>query len=305
MTAYQGAANNPTFVPPPVSGGNPYYQARFDGVQGYTHHADGDTLAPAPPGGGMGQQPDQTLWGRPPRGAAFVMESLDRTSRNARRCCCTGTSEQLCRRCSFAYDCEPQIHYHFDQHQQGGQPHNFRARRKRTAVQRVAFAVGESGSGNHRRGPGPYNEVQPAGQNAHVYRPVGDIAMVPQVPPAGRKRRHRGSVEEYVGQSSLLADELDDPAFSYNGGPNAGTAGIRYDVQDPSLLQHQSVMGPNDLVCSVQLVDTLQSQSLKVGDCQAHAVQRACYRLHMFTPHYRHRYCSKRMDANAFHSEKI
>lgn len=80
------AANNMTYAPPPPGGGNPYYAARFDGVQGYTHLADNpdNTFMPQPaaprPQQQQQQQPDHTLLGRPPRGAGGVAEGLQDTS---------------------------------------------------------------------------------------------------------------------------------------------------------------------------------------------------------------------------------
>lgn len=272
--AFQAANNiNATYVPQPPAGGNPYYQARFDGVQGYTNHADNTQTPFAAPqqGGAVTQNPNDTLLGRPPRGAGGVVEGLQRATATSRGCdChCAGTSGQLCKACVSAD--AGQIHCDSDQHQQGWYPVRWRAR----GAQRMAFAVGEAGYGNHRQGNGMPGTMQ----NLHVYTP-GDVAMVPQAAPDGRRRKNRGgknhSVDEYVGMSSKLAEEWEDPAFSYNGGPpQAGTGGLMQDLQDPAVIQ-QPLVGPNDLVCRLTCVAIAYSHAPHIQTCDVICLASLC-----------------------------
>lgn len=126
-------------------------------------------------------------------------------------------------------------------------------------AQRLATAVAEAGHhGGHDGHPGANGHAQgpPQHPNPYVYTP-GDIAMVqqpqqqPQGQPPQRRRRNR-SVEEYVEHSSRLADEWEDPAFSYGGPqaptPQAGTGRLMHELSDPANMQQQPLLGPNDLV---------------------------------------------------------
>lgn len=247
--AFQAANNaNGTYVPPPPPAtANPYYQARFDGVQGYTHLADNTRTPFAEPqqeGAAPRAQPtNQELLGRPRRAAGGVLEGLHQGTGSSGGFTCVGTSAEFCCACMSADSGE--IQYASDKQQRAVQPVRLRAR----GARRIAAAVAEAGHGNQRQGHGMSGDAR----SPHVYTP-GDVAMV--AAPQGRRRRNR-SVEEYVAHSSKLADEWDDPAFSYNGGhpqaggQQAGTGGLRHDLQDPVNLQQQPLLGPYDLVCSL------------------------------------------------------
>ena len=232
--AFQAGNNaNGMYVPPPPVTGNPYYQARFDGVQGYTHHAESPQPPLAVQQAAGSVLPDNALLGRPPRGAGGVAEGLQSGAAAVGGCHCTGAASQGFCGCGAAGPGGMQ--WGSNVQQQGAQTGATRAR----GSQRQAFAVGEAGYG--ARGM----------QGPPVYTP-GDVAMVPQAHGGGRRRKNR-SVEDYVGASSKLADEWDDPAFSYGGGPHAGTpqagtGGIRHELQDPAALQQQPLLGPSDLV---------------------------------------------------------
>lgn len=247
---FQAANNaNGTYVPPTPATGNPYYQARFDGVQGYTHHPDNTQapfVAPQQAGAGGAQIPDHALLGRPPRGAEGVAESRHTDSAAVWGCHCAGTSSAQGVCDAGGSDAGGMQWGSHVQQLQAVQAGGLRAR----GPQRQGFAVGEAGPGPRRLGnPGDM-------QQQYVYTP-GDVAMVPQAHGAGRRRKNI-SVEDYVGASSRLADEWEDPAFSYGPGPQAGTpqagtpqagtGGIRHEFQESTALQRDPLLGPNDLV---------------------------------------------------------
>jgi hypothetical protein len=277
------AANHGTpYVPPPRGGGNPYYAVRrFDGVQGYAQFPESlqtTFVAPQHQQPLPAQAPDQTLLGRPPRAAGGVLESLQRSTGAQGEFRSVGTPARWFAGCESL--CDGEQHVCFGEHLHD--VHLASSRLRARGGNRAASAVGESGyghpgnhgghPGNHRRGHGgvPSNY-----QHGNVYTP-GEVAMVPQAgqaPPPMRRKRQQ-SVEDYVGQSSKLADEWDDPAFHPGGPPQAGTGHLMHDMQDPSPMQQQSILGPNDLVCTLIATVALHSCSFATRQ-QCHACMSA------------------------------